>query len=282
MGEQLPLYLAKNNGDPSAIAEFSSGDTIPSGNMASSISATDIFALTGTFTNLSATDITGILIDGTNITGDSRVSITSQNGVLNVTGSHSVANLSGTTNCASANIIEANITSSINVSSNVAINASSLSSMESSGGLGTTCGLLPLPAPIIWLRANDSGTAGTAEAKFGDDSSVIGVSSVPNYYQWHAAENELYVSATGVYKVNANCCFTTAATQSILLRLNVNNEVVHYVAQEVHTVADPHQVNLTYVGIVRTNQPISISRIGGSGHSLTMMEYSTVIVERVA
>ena len=261
MGEQLPLYLAKNNGDPSAIAEFSSGDTIPSGNMASSISATDIFALTGTFTNLSATDISGVdgyfnfpgsylrgeNISGTNITAAARVSITSQAGVLNVTGPNSVANLSGTTNCASANIIEANITSSINVSSNVALYASSLSSMEGSGGLGTTCALMPYPPPLIWLRINDDGTTGTAEAKFGDDSSVIGVSSVPNYYQWHAAENELYVSATGVYKVTANCAFTTAATQSILLRLNVNNEIVHYVAQEVHTVADPHQVNLTYV-----------------------------------
>jgi hypothetical protein len=226
VGEQLPLYLAKNNGgDPSAIAEFSTGDTIPSGNMASSISATDIFALTGTFTELTST--------------------------------------------------------SVNVSSNTGINCQAVSSIALSSSVGTDTTPMILPAPIIWLRMDTDGSTHISERSFGHGSTVIGVSSIPNLWQWDNTNDVVYASAIGYYKIQADCLLTTAATQTVTLNLYVNDVIVHQVTTESHALTDPHWVGLTYVGLVRKGQSIKISRTGDGSNALTMKANSTLTIERV-
>jgi hypothetical protein len=68
VAERDPIYLATDSGgDPSALATFATGDTIPSGFMSSSLSATDITTLTGTFTQLTATSINSTRLTSTNI-----------------------------------------------------------------------------------------------------------------------------------------------------------------------------------------------------------------------
>ena len=68
MAERDPIYLATDSGgDPSALATFATGDTIPSGFMSSSLSATDITTITGTFTELTATNIDSTRLTSTNI-----------------------------------------------------------------------------------------------------------------------------------------------------------------------------------------------------------------------
>tara|TARA_R110002110_G_scaffold329085_1_gene540578 strand:- start:126 stop:812 length:687 start_codon:yes stop_codon:yes gene_type:complete len=227
MGEQLPLYLAKNNGDPSAIAEFSTGDTIPSGNMASSISATDVFALTGTFTELNST--------------------------------------------------------SINVSSNVGLQCSSTSSIHTSANVGIDGDLMPIPAPLIWLRMEADGATHVSERDFGFNVAVIGVSSVPNYFNWDdsSTNNRLYVSADGVYKVTANCSVISDTTIEVSLNLKINSIIVHYATQMVHTLTDPHRVSLTYVGVILKNQPIQLTRTADGSAAIALKKFSTLLIERV-
>jgi hypothetical protein len=94
--ERDPIYLATDSGgDPSALATFSTGDTIPSGFMSPSLSATDITTLTGTFTQLNATGVDSTRLTSTNINVTTTLSAgpgctTSFDGDLSISG-----NLSG-------------------------------------------------------------------------------------------------------------------------------------------------------------------------------------------
>jgi hypothetical protein len=174
-------------------------------------------------------------------------------------------------------------TSSVDVSSNVGLQCSSTSSIHTSASVGIDGDLMPTPAPSIWLRMEADGATHVSERDFGFDVAVIGVSSVPNYFAWDDAgsNNRLFVSADGVYKITANCSVISDTTIEVSLNLKINSNIVHYATQMVHTLTDPHRVDLTYVGVVRKNQAIQLTRTADGSAAIAIKKFSTLLIERV-
>jgi len=215
MVERDPLYLATDSaGDPSALAVFVAGDTIPSGFMSSSLSATNL-----------------------------------------------------------------TIENSINVSANQNLMGVSISSIESSASVGFTNAPLPTPPPFIWVRANTAGVSTTSEKKFGNGSTNIGVSSVPNYFAWGTIE--VLASSTGIYKIQFNGIVVVAGTQIVTLNLYVGTDIVHSVSPVIHGVTDPHLIGLNYVGPVTAGEAIYVGRVGDGAQALNFDTNSTLLIERV-
>jgi hypothetical protein len=172
---------------------------------------------------------------------------------------------------------------SINVSSNVGLQCSSASSVETSASVGIAGDVMPFPAPSIWLRMEADGQTHVSERDFGYNVAVIGVSSVPNYFAWDdsGTNNRLYVSADGVYKVTANCSVISDTTIEVSLNLKINSNLVHYATQMVHTLTDPHRISLTYVGPVEKNQAIELTRTADGAAAIAFKKNSTLLIERI-
>jgi hypothetical protein len=175
------------------------------------------------------------------------------------------------------------ISATINVSANTGLMCSATSSVHTSGSLGLVSDNMPIPAPFIWLRMEADGATHVSERDFGFDVAVIGVSSVPNYFDWDdsSTNNNLYVSADGVYKVIANCSVISDTTIEVSLNLKVNSVLVHSASQMVHTLTDPHRIDLTYVGVIRKSQPIQLTRTADGSAAIALKKFSTILIERV-
>ena len=143
------------------------------------------------------------------------------------------------------------------------------------------------PGAFCFLSAVGDGTAGTSEISFGEGTTVQGVSSTgraggDGYYLWEAAANELEVSADGVYKVEFVGITEVAAAITITVSFYRGSTLVHRFDIRVHSVTDPHNLVGSWVGFVRTTEPISVTINSGSGDNAQLMQSSTMFVQRLA
>ena len=167
---------------------------------------------------------------------------------------------------------------------------SSQNSVATMTGALPTMASLSCPSPpggFCFLSAVGDGTAGTSEISFGEGTIVQGVSSVgrggeDGYYMWDADNSELEVSADGVYKVEFVGITEVAAALTITVSFYTGSTLVHRYDIRVHSVTDPHNLVGTWVGFVRTTEPISVTINSGSGDNAQLMQSSTMFVQRLA
>lgn len=167
---------------------------------------------------------------------------------------------------------------------------SSQNSVATMTGALPTIASLSCPSPpggFCFLSAVGDGTAGTSEINFGAGTSVQGVSSVgrggeDGYYLWNNTDNTLEVSADGVYKVEFVGVTEVAAAITITVSFYTGSTLVHRFNIRVHSVTDPHNLVGTWVGFVRTTEPISVTINSGSGDNAQLMKSSTLFVQRLA
>ena len=170
-------------------------------------------------------------------------------------------------------------------------------SVSSQNSVATITGALPtistllaptLPGAFCFLSAVGDGTATTAEVNFGAGTEIQGVSSVGRgaengYYFWESTDNDLEVSADGIYKVEFVGVTEVGAAITITVSFYTGSTLVHRYDLRVHSVTDPHNLVSTWVGFVQTATPISVTINGGAGSdNAQLLQGSTVFVQRLA
>ena len=145
------------------------------------------------------------------------------------------------------------------------------------------------PGAFCFLSAVGDGTAGTSEISFGEGTTVQGVSSVGNrnvsenagYYYWEDA-NALEVSANGIYKVDFAGIVGVAAAIDVTVTFYTCSTIVKRFDLRIHSVTDPHTIVGSWVGLVTTSTPISVTINSGSGDNAQLLQSSTLFVQRLA
>jgi len=187
------------------------------------------------------------------------------------------------------------VSGDVNVSGDIFVSGGTISvcsqdSVASGAGDLPTLDTLICPSPpgaFCFLSSVGDGTATTAEVNFGAGTTVQAVSSVGRagengYYAWHSVDNTIYVSANGIYKVDLVGITEVGAAIDIKISFYTGAVLVHRFDIRVHSVTDPHSLIGSWVGLVKTTDPISVTINSGSGDTAQLMQGSTVFVQRLA
>jgi len=211
------------------------------------------------------------------------------------------ANLSGGPGTTASFDGDVNISGSLGVSGDVTVSgdifvSGGTISVCSQDSVASGAGDLPIldtlicpspPGAFCFLSSVGDGTATASEVNFGEGTTVQAVSSVGRaeengYYAWHSVDNTIYVSANGIYKVDFVGITEVAAAITITISFYTGSTLVHRFDLRVHSVTDPHNLVGSWVGFVRTTEPISVTINSGSGDNAQLMESSTLFVQRLA
>ena len=144
-----------------------------------------------------------------------------------------------------------------------------------------------------WASSTGDGTTTDAEVKFGEGTTVGGVSSVgrsgasntDGYYLWDETNDKVDVSATGIYRVVWNAACNVNTNTNSIFKIYVNGAEVYTQTYRLHTVTDPHLVALDWVGPVTAGvDAIYVTALANSEGTITLTinSASTLFVQRLA
>ena len=144
-----------------------------------------------------------------------------------------------------------------------------------------------------WASSTGDGTTTDAEVKFGEGTTVGGVSSVgrsgdsntDGYYLWDETNDKVDVSATGIYRVTWTAACTVNTNTNSVFKVYINGSQVYSQTYRLHTVTDPHVVVLDWVGPVTAGaDAIYVTALANAEGTITLTinSASTLFVQRLA
>ena len=183
---------------------------------------------------------------------------------------------------------------------NGALQLSTTHTVEDDGDLVTTTDL-DLPhahGAFMYLRTTaDSSSAATTYFGYGNSSSEVkttksrgrtsgSTNTFFRYVDWASGAPDTFPAincgaVSGIYKINALCIIAVTTTNNTTISLLVDKVVAHELEITIHSVTDPHQIALEYVGPFISGEDVEIQIAANSGTAI-IKEGSTVSIVRIA
>jgi len=262
MVDAIPLKFDFDGVTPSALAEFTSSNTVSVTNGGTGVSSLSVFGQSLSATNVSAASVSATTINSPTFTGNLTGNLTG-----NVTG-----NVDGTTVTALGTIPLG--TAHVVTTSVSAVQVSATTSMVVSG--------CPIPAPFGYVQCDGASTNTTDAVNFASGATTTNIVSNNDDISWDDTLNVFHVSSTGIYELMSNLIVDAGSQNDILtITSRKNNADVMAIAPRIYGNVGPVERTFHNVLTAASGDNITIETSMGGSKTVHLEIGSTMTLKRL-